>query len=93
VSEALTNAARHASATLATVSVAERDGGLHIAVRDDGVGGADPRRGSGLIGLRDRIEALGGTVKVTSPAGAGTVVRVALPIEAGRLPVSGSRET
>jgi signal transduction histidine kinase len=57
------------------------------------VGGADPRRGSGLIGLRDRIEALGGTVKVTSPPGAGTLVLVTLPVEVGRLPVSGSRGT
>jgi signal transduction histidine kinase len=50
-------------------------------VRIDGVGGADPARGSGLVGLRDRVEALGGTIEVASPAGSGTSLRVEIPIE------------
>jgi signal transduction histidine kinase len=50
-----------------------------MAVRDDGAGGADPGRGSGLTGLRDRVEALGGTLRVTSPVGEGTTLEVALP--------------
>jgi signal transduction histidine kinase len=55
---------------------------LRVRVRDDGVGGADPARGSGLLGLRDRVETLGGTIAVESPSGAGTAVTVALPISA-----------
>jgi signal transduction histidine kinase len=55
-------------------------GGLDIEIRDDGVGGADPTRGSGLIGLSDRVTALGGTLGVTSPAGEGTSLRVRLPV-------------
>jgi len=50
-------------------------------VRDDGVGGADPTRGSGLVGLRDRVEAMGGSIEVESPVGAGTVVHVCLPLD------------
>ena len=53
---------------------------LHLRVRDDGTGGADPVRGSGLVGLKDRVEALGGTITVQSPAGAGTVLRADLPL-------------
>jgi signal transduction histidine kinase len=56
------------------------DGSLSLEVRDDGAGGADPTRGSGLIGLRDRVEALGGTIVVESPVGAGTSIVVALPV-------------
>jgi glucose-6-phosphate-specific signal transduction histidine kinase len=56
---------------------------LHLRVRDDGVGGADPVRGSGLIGLNDRVEALGGTVRIDSPAGKGTSLFVTLPIAGG----------
>jgi signal transduction histidine kinase len=69
VSEALTNAAKHARASVAHVEAQTRDGGLHISVRDDGVGGADPRQGSGLIGLIDRVEAMGGTISLSSPTG------------------------
>jgi hypothetical protein len=54
---------------------------LHLSVRDDGVGGADPARGSGLIGLRDRVEAIGGTAVIHSPAGAGTTVVDCLPLD------------
>ncbi|MFF1658917.1 CHASE3 domain-containing protein [Streptomyces sp. NPDC058255] len=80
VSEALTNATRHARATVVRVAVEERDDHLHLSMRDDGVGGADPARGSGLIGLRDRAEALGGSIEVTSPPGEGTLILVRLPL-------------
>jgi signal transduction histidine kinase len=80
VSEALTNAAKHSDASYASVSVSERDDVLHLSICDDGVGGADPLGGSGLIGLRDRVEALGGTIGITSPPGAGTTVQVTLPL-------------
>jgi signal transduction histidine kinase len=80
VSEALTNAAKHAQAWLVRVDVDAVDGMLHVCVRDDGVGGADFERGSGLVGLKDRVEALGGRIAVESPHGAGTAVRVELPL-------------
>jgi signal transduction histidine kinase/CHASE3 domain sensor protein len=81
VSEALTNAAKHANASRVTVAVATRDGDvLNVSVRDDGVGGADFARGSGLVGLRDRVEALGGRVALQSEPGAGTVLSVELPL-------------
>jgi signal transduction histidine kinase len=80
VSEALTNATRHANASVVIVTVREQDGSLHLSIRDDGAGGADPARGSGLIGLRDRAEALGGTLAVASPPGEGTVIAVRLPV-------------
>jgi signal transduction histidine kinase len=80
VSEALTNATRYAQASVVRVAVEERADGLHLSVRDDGAGGADPARGSGLIGLRDRAEALGGSLEVSSPAGQGTLIRVELPL-------------
>jgi signal transduction histidine kinase len=60
--------------------------GLRLSVRDDGVGGAAPERGSGLVGLADRVEALGGTITVDSPAGEGTTVAVELPIDLGDRP-------
>jgi signal transduction histidine kinase len=81
VSEAFTNAAKHAQASLVEVHIRRTDGPLQLSVRDDGVGGADPRRGSGLTGLADRIEALGGTIEITSPPGHGTSLLVSLPIE------------
>ena len=80
VAETLTNAAKHARASTAHVDVAAGRG-LRLSVRDDGIGGADPARGSGLIGLRDRVEALGGAVTVDSPSGEGTVIAVALPLD------------
>ena len=79
VSEALTNAAKHAGASNVTVDVAADDGGLRISVRDDGVGGADLTRGSGLIGLKDRVEALGGRIALQSERGSGTSLSVELP--------------
>ena len=63
------------------VAVEERGGSLRLSVRDDGAGGADPARGSGLTGLRDRAEALGGLLEVSSPPGAGTLLAVQLPLQ------------
>jgi signal transduction histidine kinase len=80
VSEALTNAAKHAHASIAQVAVHASDHTLHLSIHDDGVGGATPRPGSGLIGLTDRIQALGGTLSVTSPQGEGTELLVDLPL-------------
>jgi signal transduction histidine kinase len=80
VSEALTNAAKHAHARAADVRVAERDGVLHVRVRDNGRGGADFSRGSGLVGLKDRAEALGGHLDLRSPPGEGTTLDITLPL-------------
>jgi signal transduction histidine kinase len=71
VSEMLTNAAKHAQASVVRVNVAAGDGNLRFSVRDDGIGGADPSGGSGLVGLRDRVEALGGAISLQSPRGRG----------------------
>ena len=81
VSEALANAAKHARASAAEVEVAADRGTLRVCVRDDGRGGADSSRGSGLTGLRDRVEAVGGRITLRSPPGAGTVVEIALPLQ------------
>jgi signal transduction histidine kinase len=78
VAESLTNAAKHGGGAPATVDLAERDGRLVVEVRDEGVGGADAQ-GTGLTGLRHRVEALDGTLSVTSPSGEGTTVRAELP--------------
>jgi signal transduction histidine kinase len=80
VAEALTNAAKHARASEVVVSATADDGYLRLLVRDDGVGGADSGRGSGLIGLKDRVEALGGQLAVSSPAGAGTSLTALVPL-------------
>ncbi|WP_162606234.1 GAF domain-containing protein [Jiangella asiatica] len=82
VSEALTNTAKHANATHAEIVAEERDGTLRLLVRDDGVGGTDLTDGTGLAGLSDRVEALGGTFRITSPAGGGTRIQVSLPLSA-----------
>ena len=78
-SEALTNAAKHAQASVITMRADVRDGALTLSIRDDGIGGADPSRGSGIIGLKDRVEALGGTISVLSPPGYGTTLHAHLP--------------
>jgi signal transduction histidine kinase len=78
-SEALTNVAKYADASEATVRVSRDNGSALIEIADDGVGGADDARGSGLRGLADRVEALDGSLRVDSPAGAGTVVTARLP--------------
>jgi signal transduction histidine kinase len=80
VSEALANAAKHARASVAHVDVEVAGSLLHISVGDDGVGGADPSQGSGLIGLTDRVQALGGTLTVLSPPRQGTTIRAELPL-------------
>jgi signal transduction histidine kinase len=79
VAEALTNAAKHASASEVQITLEDRDGTLRVAVQDDGVGGADPSRGSGLTGLRDRVEALGGRLEVSSAPGSGTLLVAEIP--------------
>jgi signal transduction histidine kinase len=97
VSEALTNAMKHANASHAHVAVEEHDGQLRLCIRDDGVGGADSSHGSGLIGLHDRVQALGGSIEVHSPPGGGTAVlatfplQTDLPIQPGVATSSGSR--
>jgi signal transduction histidine kinase len=80
-SEAPANAMKHAQASRVEMSLATRHGSLLLSIRDDGVGGADPARGSGLAGLADRVEALGGWIRVHSAAGAGTCITAELPLE------------
>jgi signal transduction histidine kinase len=82
--EALTNVAKHAGASTVEVHLDAKSGLLRLGVRDDGVGGADPARGSGLVGLKDRVEATGGTLRVQSHPGEGTSLLVELPIGAGQ---------
>jgi len=92
VSEALTNTAKHARATAADVEVAAGDGMLRVSVRDDGRGGAAFGHGSGLVGLKDRVEAVGGRILLDSPPSSGTTLNVDIPIgQVGYPPVSGIR--
>jgi signal transduction histidine kinase len=91
VAEALTNAAKHAHASAAQVEVRAGDGVLRLAVTDDGVGGADPARGSGLLGLRDRVEAVAGRMRIRSPRGEGTVLLVQIPLSAERVAEAGGQ--
>jgi signal transduction histidine kinase len=83
VSEALTNAAKHAQASVVHVAVEAQDRVLRVSVRDDGLGGADPARGSGLLGLKDRAEAIGGTMSLQSPRSGGTSLEIELPLGGG----------
>ncbi|MDT4901754.1 MAG: hypothetical protein QOJ78_2684, partial [Pseudonocardiales bacterium] len=80
VTEALTNTVKHAHATAIDVAAATGEGVLRVRVRDDGRGGADPTGGSGLVGLSDRVEALGGRLTFDSPPGGGTALKVVLPL-------------
>jgi signal transduction histidine kinase len=80
-SEALANAAKHARASRIDVSLTAPDGRLLLEIQDDGVGGADPSHGSGLVGLTDRVEALGGSIRVESQLGDGTRITAELPLE------------
>jgi signal transduction histidine kinase len=82
VSEALANATKHSGAAAIEVDVAVHDGTLVVRVCDDGAGGVDETRGSGILGLRDRVEALGGTLTVASPPSGGTVIQAGLPVGA-----------
>ena len=83
VSEALTNAVKHANATVVHVSLSVKDTTLRLAIDDDGDGGADQARGSGIIGLIDRVDALGGKLTLRSPPGEGTSLVIELPLEPG----------
>ena len=80
LSEALTNVAKHAQATVVHVRVEVVDSSLRVVIRDDGAGGAAPTRGSGLVGIRDRVEALDGTLTIQSTIGEGTSLHVTLPV-------------
>jgi signal transduction histidine kinase len=83
VAEALTNVAKHAKASVVDIDVEAIDAFVRVSVSDDGVGGADPSRGSGLLGLRDRVQALGGTMSLSSPP-SGTCLVVQLPMTSGQ---------
>ena len=80
VSEALTNAAKYAGASQVQIDLRIDDEALRLSILDDGSGGADPSAGSGLIGLRDRVEALGGMIAIDSPPGGGTRLDVEIPV-------------
>jgi signal transduction histidine kinase len=86
IAEALTNVIKHAGADRAQVRALAAGDRLEVEVCDDGRGGAEPAKGSGLIGLADRVAAVGGSMSVTSPLGAGTTVSIALPIEQSETP-------
>jgi signal transduction histidine kinase len=81
VSEALTNAAKHSRASHVAVRGQAKDDVLSLSISDDGIGGADFARGSGLIGLKDRVEALGGRLRIVSPAGRGTSLDATIPLD------------
>jgi signal transduction histidine kinase len=82
VAEALTNASRYADSDRIEVRVAVGERHTMVEVRDDGSGGVDSARGSGLSGLADRVNALGGTLEVESPVGVGTTIRARIPARA-----------
>ena len=81
-SEALTNVEKHAQANAVELIAAHDDDALAIEVRDDGVGGVDAGGGAGILGLTDRVEALGGTISIVSPPHGGTTLSVELPVTA-----------
>jgi signal transduction histidine kinase len=83
VSEALTNVAKYAHASAVKVDLTMQDTAVRLSIHDDGIGGADLGGGSGLIGLKDRIEALDGRIKILSPAQGGTSLLVNIPLEHG----------
>jgi signal transduction histidine kinase len=80
VGEALSNVAKHSRATKVTVCAYEEDAKLHLSVSDNGIGGAKTGSGSGLVGLNDRVEALGGRMTITSVPGTGTSLSVTIPV-------------
>jgi signal transduction histidine kinase len=79
VSEALVNVVKHANASIVQIDLSMNGDAIQLAIRDDGVGGADLQRGTGLIGLKDRVEAVGGTIEVSSPIGGGTSLLINIP--------------
>jgi signal transduction histidine kinase len=81
VAEALTNAAKHAQASEVTIRAHTTGASLDLLISDDGIGGADSDKGTGLIGLKDRIEVLGGRMQVDSPPGVGTTLDITIPYE------------
>ena len=81
VAEALTNTAKHSRASQVEVCAESKDDTLYLSIRDDGIGGADFAKGSGLIGLKDRAEALGGRMAIESPAGSGTSLHFTIPLD------------
>jgi signal transduction histidine kinase len=81
VAEALTNVAKHAQASRVEVCTQTTDAALRLSIQDDGIGGADFHKGSGLIGLKDRVEVVGGQLGVTSPAGSGTLIDITIPLD------------
>jgi signal transduction histidine kinase len=93
VSEALANTAKHAQASVVKVELDTHDSVLQLAIRDNGIGGADLSAGSGLVGLSDRIEVLGGTFQVTSPAGKGTTLLIEIPLDGQSSSVSPERSS
>ncbi|MET7398549.1 GAF domain-containing sensor histidine kinase [Dactylosporangium sp. NPDC005572] len=89
VAEALANTIKHANASVIHIDAEASDSRLYLSVIDDGIGGASPARGSGLTGLTDRVDALGGTITISSPTGQGTNLRVVLPLECGHPSIAG----
>jgi signal transduction histidine kinase len=83
IAEALTNTVKHAQASEVTVSVETQDGNLRLLIQDNGIGGADTTKGSGLVGLKDRVEALGGRLQLSSPPAAGTSLSISIPLDTG----------
>jgi signal transduction histidine kinase len=83
VQEALTNAAEHACASMVEVDLLVTDAAIRLSIRDDGKGGADPGRGSGLLSIKDRVDAVGGRFEITSPVGGGTTLVTEIPITGG----------
>ncbi|MDT5316137.1 MAG: hypothetical protein QOE74_5157 [Mycobacterium sp.] len=79
--EALTNTGKHSRASRVEVCAAAKDDTLYLSIRDDGIGGAEFAKGSGLIGLQDRAGALGGRMAIESPAGSGTSLHVRIPLD------------
>jgi signal transduction histidine kinase len=82
VAESLTNAAKHSHASEISIWATAEDDQLRLSISDDGIGGAVAGRGSGLIGLKDRIQALAGRLDISSPTGSGTTLAVAIPLDA-----------
>jgi signal transduction histidine kinase len=93
VAEALTNAAKHSHATEVIVSAHDEDANLYLSVTDNGIGGATAGKGSGLVGLNDRVEALGGKMTITSIPGSGTSLNVTIPVSTVQAAWSSSTET